>query len=53
MDEEEACSAVGIADILIERGEADVGGMNADVVDVRSLKGQLISEDFGIAKAMP
>jgi len=34
VDEEEACSAIGIADILIESVEADVeGGMNADVVD--------------------
>jgi hypothetical protein len=28
-------------------------GTNAEVFDVRPLKGQLISENFGIAKAMP
>jgi hypothetical protein len=53
-DEEEACSAIGIADILIENVEADSegGGMDAVVFDAETLKGHLISENFGIAKAM-
>src|SRR5258707_12568668 len=38
-DKEEACSAIGIADILIEEAEVDAGagGMNAAVIDTRSL----------------
>src|SRR5713226_5548525 len=53
-DKEEVCSAIGIADILIENVEADAegGGMNAEVFDAETLKGHLISETFGIAEAM-
>jgi hypothetical protein len=45
---------MGIADILNESVEVDAGGgMNAEVFDAQPLKGYLIPERFGIAKAMP
>ena len=57
-EDEEACSAIGIADILIESVETDVErGANGDVFDARPLRAKLVSEDFsedsGIAAAMP
>jgi hypothetical protein len=52
-DKEEACSAIGIADILNEKVEVDAerGGMNGEAFDAETLKGHL-SENFGVAKAM-
>src|SRR6266852_7797527 len=54
-DKEEACSAIGIADILIEsvEGDAEGGGINAEAFAAQTLRGHLISENFVSAKAMP
>src|SRR6266849_6172180 len=55
VDEDEACSAIGIADILIESVEADVEGWHERrrIRCPGPLEGQLISEKLGIAEAMP
>ena len=53
-DKEEVCTAIGITDILIENVEdSEGGGINAGVFAAQTLKGHLISENFGIAEAMP